>query len=298
MRKLMIIVAAGGILGARDLSNASPRVTLTHYCGVEVGLYDQGTPVPVRQLSPAAVRAYLGQRLGLEEAHLEDPLATLERLFPHLPPRAQFVISATEALDGTRVSLAAVGRVLGVQDASVRSVHFWAHQRLHRVAFHALFGPQDKTILGESLVKLELGVRFETALVKAGYIFIGDLTRASEGELAIVPAMGPSGIQELKEGLGARGLALSTRPWRDPEQGKIPRLLQHSVARLMLDRRVLPTEAWRQDAEARRRLFHAGVETVRELTRLTFSELEAIVGRRDAILYRDCLGDHGLSLRN
>jgi DNA-directed RNA polymerase subunit alpha len=56
--------------------------------------------------------------------------------------------------------------------------------------------------------ELELGVRSYNCLKRAGIQTVGDLVQKSESELAAIPNFGRKSIEEVKETLDARGLAL------------------------------------------------------------------------------------------
>jgi DNA-directed RNA polymerase subunit alpha len=63
--------------------------------------------------------------------------------------------------------------------------------------------------LDEILIEeLELGVRSYNCLKRAGVQTVGDLVRKSESELNAIPNFGQKSIEEVKETLNARGLAL------------------------------------------------------------------------------------------
>jgi len=63
--------------------------------------------------------------------------------------------------------------------------------------------------LDEILIEeLELGVRSYNCLKRAGVQTVGDLVRKSESELNAIPNFGQKSIEEVKETLDARGLAL------------------------------------------------------------------------------------------
>ena len=56
--------------------------------------------------------------------------------------------------------------------------------------------------------ELELGVRSYNCLKRAGVQTVGDLVQKSESELNAIPNFGRKSIEEVKETLEARGLAL------------------------------------------------------------------------------------------
>ncbi len=56
--------------------------------------------------------------------------------------------------------------------------------------------------------ELELGVRSYNCLKRAGVQTVGDLVQKSESELNAIPNFGRKSIEEVKETLDARGLAL------------------------------------------------------------------------------------------
>ena len=63
--------------------------------------------------------------------------------------------------------------------------------------------------LDEILIEeLELGVRSYNCLKRAGIQTVGDLVQKSDSELAAIPNFGRKSIEEVKETLDARGLAL------------------------------------------------------------------------------------------
>ena len=65
-------------------------------------------------------------------------------------------------------------------------------------------GGMDDILIEE----LELGVRSYNCLKRAGIQTVGDLVQKSESELAAIPNFGRKSIEEVKETLDARGLAL------------------------------------------------------------------------------------------
>ncbi len=65
-------------------------------------------------------------------------------------------------------------------------------------------GGMDEILIEE----LELGVRSYNCLKRAGIQTVGDLIQKSESELAAIPNFGRKSIEEVKETLEARGLAL------------------------------------------------------------------------------------------
>jgi DNA-directed RNA polymerase subunit alpha len=65
-------------------------------------------------------------------------------------------------------------------------------------------GGMDEILIEE----LELGVRSYNCLKRAGIQTVGDLIQKSESELAAIPNFGRKSIEEVKETLDARGLAL------------------------------------------------------------------------------------------
>ena len=65
-------------------------------------------------------------------------------------------------------------------------------------------GGMDEILIEE----LELGVRSYNCLKRAGIQTVGDLVQKSESELAAIPNFGRKSIEEVKETLDARGLAL------------------------------------------------------------------------------------------
>jgi DNA-directed RNA polymerase subunit alpha len=65
-------------------------------------------------------------------------------------------------------------------------------------------GPMHDILIEE----LELGVRSYNCLKRAGIQTVGDLISKSEGELNAIPNFGRKSIEEVKETLDARGLAL------------------------------------------------------------------------------------------
>jgi DNA-directed RNA polymerase subunit alpha len=70
-------------------------------------------------------------------------------------------------------------------------------------------GPGSGGGMDEILIEeLELGVRSYNCLKRAGIQTVGDLIQKSESELAAIPNFGRKSIEEVKETLDARGLAL------------------------------------------------------------------------------------------
>ena len=65
-------------------------------------------------------------------------------------------------------------------------------------------GGMDDVLIEE----LELGVRSYNCLKREGIQTVGDLVSKSEAELLNIPNFGKKSIDEVKEKLGARGLAL------------------------------------------------------------------------------------------
>ena len=65
-------------------------------------------------------------------------------------------------------------------------------------------GGMDEILIEE----LELGVRSYNCLKRAGIQTVGDLVQKSDSELAAIPNFGRKSIEEVKETLDARGLAL------------------------------------------------------------------------------------------
>jgi DNA-directed RNA polymerase subunit alpha len=65
-------------------------------------------------------------------------------------------------------------------------------------------GGMDDILIEE----LELGVRSYNCLKRAGVQTVGDLVQKSESELNAIPNFGRKSIEEVKETLDARGLAL------------------------------------------------------------------------------------------
>jgi DNA-directed RNA polymerase subunit alpha len=65
-------------------------------------------------------------------------------------------------------------------------------------------GGMDDILIEE----LELGVRSYNCLKRAGVQTVGDLIQKSESELNAIPNFGRKSIEEVKETLDARGLAL------------------------------------------------------------------------------------------
>lgn len=155
-------------------------------CGIEIGLYDEGTRVPVRQLSEPAVTAFLKRTFGLQGDSLKDPFATLERLFLVVPPRQQLVASLMERLDGNRWNRLAVASAAGLPRRLVRVFHERAIGRMRAGLFHVLFEPPQPPPLGLSVLSLGCSEPGEMALLVAGYVFVDDVARASEGEISAI----------------------------------------------------------------------------------------------------------------
>jgi DNA-directed RNA polymerase subunit alpha len=65
-------------------------------------------------------------------------------------------------------------------------------------------GGMDDILIEE----LELGVRSYNCLKRAGVQTVGDLIQKTESELNAIPNFGRKSIEEVKETLDARGLAL------------------------------------------------------------------------------------------
>ena len=95
-------------------------------------------------------------------------------------------------------------------------------------------GGMDEILIEE----LELGVRSYNCLKRAGIQTVGDLVQKSESELAAIPNFGRKSIEEVKETLDARGLALA-RGLDSPamrhrkQKGKLSRDSAHRKALFM-----------------------------------------------------------------
>ena len=158
---------------------------------------------PVKRVAYAVESARVGQRTDYDKLTMDietdgsvDPHAALreaaEILIKYLaifsePERVEALREAGASLVGAGVVGAAGGDLGGLSGAAIPSAD-----------------GMDDILIEE----LELGVRSYNCLKRAGVQTVGDLVQKSESELNAIPNFGRKSIEEVKETLDARGLAL------------------------------------------------------------------------------------------
>lgn len=134
----------------------------------------------------------------------------------------------------------------------------------------------DQSTLNLPIEELDIGVRAYNALKRWGIETIGDLVEKTENELKYLPTVGKMSIEEIKEGLAERGLALRseetppTTPRPEPEWQlafiklfQVVKLIELKVVasggqdpdiEVQLNRHIMELEAmvksWRDDPDA------------------------------------------------